>query len=60
MECILCKKKIEPGTKVVELAGGFFDREDPEFFVVDDAVLVVSYLHFDCLAGALAQKKEGG
>ena len=56
----MCKKKIEPGTKVVELAGGFFDREDPEFFVVDDSVLVVSYLHFDCLAGALAQKGDGG
>ena len=55
MECILCKKTIEPGTKVVELAGGFFDRDDPEFFVVDDEVLVVSYLHYGCLEKALTR-----
>lgn len=53
MDCILCKLTIEPGTKTVELAGGFFDRTDQEFFVVDDSVLVVSYLHFDCLKKSL-------
>jgi len=58
MDCILCKLVIEPGTKTVELAGGFFDRTDQEFFVVDDAVLVVSYLHFDCLKNSLSQAKQ--
>lgn len=57
MTCILCKATIAPGTKVIELAGGFFDRDDPEFFITDDEVLVVSYLHYTCLEKALVQTK---
>lgn len=47
--CALCSMPVEAGKKAIELAGGFFDREDPGFFVVDDSVLVVSYVHFECL-----------
>ena len=60
MECILCKKAIEPATKAVELAGGFFDHDAPPFFVVDDSVLAVGYLHFECLEAALAEKIARG
>lgn len=59
-ECVLCNKGVEPGTKGIELAGGFFDPSDAEFFVMDDSVLVVSYLHFDCLEAALALAKRQG
>jgi hypothetical protein len=50
--CSLCTKPIEPGTKAVELAGGFFPKDDPEFFALDDSVIVVSYVHLQCLLDA--------
>ena len=43
--CVLCLREIEPGLPVIELAGGFFDREDPEFFVQDPDVLGPRYAH---------------
>ena len=56
--CGICKQGAVPGTKLVELAGGFFDESDPEFFVMDDSVLVVSYLHLQCLLDVV-RPKEG-
>jgi hypothetical protein len=53
-ECVLCKKPVEAGKKAIELAGGFFDPADEEFFVMDDGVLAVSYLHYGCLEKGLA------
>jgi hypothetical protein len=60
MDCVLCKKPVVAGTKAVELAGGFFDHDAPPFFVVDDSVLAVSYLHFQCLETALREKMARG
>jgi len=51
--CILCKKEIPPREKTISLAGGFFDPDDVEFFVMDEGVLSESYLHFNCLENAL-------
>jgi hypothetical protein len=47
--CALCKGQIQPASPAVELAGGLFDPDDPDFFVIDESVLVVSYAHRDCL-----------
>ena len=54
--CVLCRQSILPATPTVELAGGLFDPEDPEFFVIDEAVLVVSHVHRDCLLRKLQSK----
>lgn len=56
--CVLCDKDIAPGTKTVELAGGFFDPADPEFFAMEDSVLSICYLHLDCLSNALSRAKH--
>lgn len=56
MICGLCKKKIEPARPAVELAGGLFDPQDPDFFVMDDSVLAVSYVHKDCLLKRLGER----
>lgn len=51
--CAICQGVVMPGKKAVELAGGFFDPGDPEFFVIDDSVLVVSYVHLECMLKAV-------
>jgi hypothetical protein len=39
----------------VELVGGLLDPDDPEFFVIDESVLVISYVHRECLLKKLRQ-----
>lgn len=51
--CPLCKQPIQPATPVVELAGGLFDPQDPDFFVIDEGVLVISHVHRECLLSRL-------
>jgi len=55
--CVLCKKTIPPATPTVEFVGGLFDPDDPEFFVMDESVLVVSHTHRDCLLQQLQAAK---
>ena len=40
---------------VIELVGGLFDPQDEDFFVVDESVLVTSYIHRECLLKKLKQ-----
>lgn len=56
-KCVLCQQTISPATPTVELVGGLFDPADPEFFVIDEAVLVTSHLHRDCLLQRLQAAK---
>jgi hypothetical protein len=53
--CALCRGEIKPGTPVVESVGGLFDPEDPEFFVIDESVMVTSHIHRDCLVKKLKE-----
>lgn len=53
--CALCRGEIKPATPVVEMVGGLLDPEDPEFFVIDESVLVTSYAHRECLVKKLQQ-----
>lgn len=54
MNCAICKKQIEPRTAAVEFVGGLFDQGDPEFFVVDEGVMIPSHTHLNCLLEAIA------
>jgi len=58
-ECALCRTALEAGRPGVELAGGFFDPQDPEFFIIDDSVMVVSYMHLECLLKTLTPHRKG-
>jgi hypothetical protein len=51
--CFICKKAIEPAVKSVEMIGGFFLKEDPLFFVVDEGVLQPTRVHLECLVRKL-------
>ena len=53
--CVLCKGEIRPASPVIELVGGLFDPQDEDFFVVDESVLVTSYIHRECLLKKLKQ-----
>lgn len=52
-ECTLCKKTIEPATRAVSIVGGLFPASDPDFFMVDEAVLRESHAHLACLLDRL-------
>lgn len=51
--CVLCRKDIEPGTPAVSIVGGLFPKEDPDFFMIDETVLIESHAHRSCLADAI-------
>lgn len=55
--CVLCKLVIAPATPTVELVGGLFDPEDPTFFVIDEAIMLVSHTHRECLLRRLGETK---
>lgn len=57
--CALCKKIIEPGTKAVSIVGGQFPREEPDFFMVDESIMVESHAHLPCLVDAVSKRSEG-
>lgn len=51
-KCVLCQLPIELGTETVSVAGGFFPRDDPDFFAMDENVLTECYAHLDCFIAA--------
>ena len=57
--CALCKAHVGLNQRAVELVGGFFDLEDPDFFVMDDGVLALSYVHLECLLKAVKNERGG-
>lgn len=59
MNCSLCQRPIEPGTKVVSIVGGMFPRETPDFFMIDETVLLERHAHLNCLLDAVAGRDEG-
>lgn len=56
--CALCKRAVDVETRAVELVGGFFDPLDPEFFVMDNNILTVSYLHLNCLSDLMLESRK--
>ena len=58
--CVLCKKAIAPAVAAVELVGGLFDPEDPEFFVTDEDVMAVTHIHRECLVESIGKGRPAG
>ena len=58
--CSLCRGRVLPGTTAVSIVGGLFPVEDPDFFMVDEAVLSESYAHLECLIEAVSKGQESG
>lgn len=57
--CAICKLPIQPGTATVSIVGGQFPVGDPDFFMIDDTILVESYVHRDCLVKSFSVTVEG-
>jgi hypothetical protein len=53
--CALCKSRLLPATPIVEIVGGLLDPEDPEFFVIDEQVMMTSHIHRECLLRKLQE-----
>lgn len=56
--CTICNKLILPGTPAVSVVGGQFPEIDPDFFMIDQAVLNESYLHLACLVREVVEKSK--
>ena len=57
-KCVLCPNPIEPGTRAVSIVGGLFPESDPDFFMIDESVLIESYVHLECLLKRTAETKN--
>ena len=57
MKCALCPIPIEPGTRAVSIVGGLFPQSDPDFFMVDETVMLESYAHLECLLRTVSEHK---
>ena len=55
MNCEICGQGIRVGDKVVRLAGGLLDPEDPQFFVEDQDILREAHVHRACLINCLTK-----
>ncbi len=58
--CVLCWKQMGPNTPVVEIHGGFFLVDDPDFFVADEAVMPIRHAHKDCLTKHISTMPPAG
>jgi len=57
-KCNLCKQDIKPGTPAIESVGGFFDPEDPQFFVIDDGIMCATPIHLECFVDRVLKTKS--
>lgn len=58
--CFICKKPIVLATPTVEVVGGYFPREEPDFFLADPATMAETYGHRECFVAAveLASRRD--
>lgn len=50
--CSICQEGIG-ADPAASLVGGFFPREEPDLFMVDEEILSESHVHMTCLKDAL-------
>lgn len=56
--CLRCDVQIKNDEKVYEIAAGFFPKEEVEFFVQDQGLGPLLYVHSECLSKMTEDRKS--
>lgn len=55
-KCVWCDQRVQPQTKICEIATGFFSPTEGHFFYQDESLGPLVYIHPECFSRALEGK----
>lgn len=57
MKCSICHEDIGTRKATVNVVGGLFPEEDPDFFMIDETIMKELYAHLDCFQRLVATNR---